>query len=102
EVLNECRKKQLADQHWFYKVIDVGASNSFLADQFLRTRAGENVLALISSTASLMNADSWVKVLSGMFEEANATPENTPGIKQLLAVRENLVGLGNMTGFRER
>jgi hypothetical protein len=85
-----------------YKVVEIGAATNFLADQMLKTRAGENVLALMSATIPVMDEESNVSLLASLFETANASPENIPGTGQLQSIRNNLAPLARKTGFRER
>src|SRR3954452_20423225 len=47
--LNRHREKQRRASWWFHKLVEVGSGANFIADQLLKTRAGENVLALLTS-----------------------------------------------------
>jgi hypothetical protein len=100
--LNRARELQRSERLWMYKVVEIGAGTNFLADQMLKTRAGENALALMSATIPVMDEDSSTCLLSTLFEGTGVTPDNIPGIKQLENIRHNLAPLARKTGFRER
>jgi hypothetical protein len=85
-----------------YTVVEIGTATNFLADQLLKTRAGENVLALMSATVPVMDEESNTSLLASPFESAKVSPENIPGTGQLQSLRKNLAPLARKTGFRER
>ena len=100
--LNNSREKQRAERQWLYKVVEIGTGSFFLVDQFLKTRAGENVLALMASIVPLMSQDACVAVLGILFETAGASNDCTPGVSQLLRLREGLLLYVRNVGFQER
>ncbi|KAJ5770983.1 uncharacterized protein N7511_003034 [Penicillium nucicola] len=100
--LNKTREEQRSEQLWLYKMIEIGASVNFLADQMLKTRAGENVVALMSAIAPVMNEESCIAVLSSLFEAAKVSLDNTPGLTQLQNIRRNLLPLASKTGMAEK
>jgi hypothetical protein len=100
--LNKTREEQRAEQLWLYKMIEIGTSVNFLADQMLKTRAGENVVALMSAMAPVMNEESCVAVLSSLFEAAKVSLDNTPGLTQLQNIRRNLLPMASKTGMAEK
>lgn len=97
--LNNSREKQRAERQWLYKVVETGTGSFFLVDQFLKTRAGENVLALMASIVPLMSQDACVAVLGTLFETAGASNDCTPGISQFLRLREGLLTYVRNIGF---
>lgn len=50
--------------------VQVRTATNFLADQMLKTRAAENVLALMAATVSVMNEESNASLLASLFESA--------------------------------
>lgn len=100
--LHRSRESQRSDRLWMYKLVEIGTATNFLADQMLKTRAGENVLALMSATVPVMDEESNIILLASLFEDANISVESIPGIGQLQNLRKNLAPLACRTGFRER
>ena len=47
--IHDARKKQRSKQFWLYKTIELGTAINFPADVLLKTRAGENAIALVCS-----------------------------------------------------
>ncbi|KAL3431840.1 hypothetical protein BDV09DRAFT_175532 [Aspergillus tetrazonus] len=100
--LNKARQQQRVDRVWLYKLVEIGACTNFLADQMLKTRAGENVLALMAAVATVMDEQSCTAVLLSLFEAANVSLDNTPGIMQLQKIRSCLASLAGKAGFAEK
>ncbi|KAL8868420.1 MAG: hypothetical protein Q9174_005006, partial [Haloplaca sp. 1 TL-2023] len=100
--LNARREKQRGQRQWLYKFVEIGAGSSFLADHLLKTRAGENVLALMAAIVPLMAPDACINVVSLLFENAGAPLDHTPGIGQILKVRNALVPFVRHVGFQEK
>ena len=100
--LHRSRESQRSDRLWMYKLVEIGTATNFLADQMLKTRAGENVLALMSATVPVMDEESNIILLASLFEIAKVSVENIPGTGQLQNLRKNLAPLACKTGFRER
>jgi hypothetical protein len=88
--LNRIRESQRKDRIWLYKVVEIGAATNFLADQLLKTRAGENVLALLSALLPLLPEREFVAVLLKSFECCSIPAASTPGIGQISRIREAL------------
>lgn len=53
--LNTVRTKQRKKQFWLLKAIEFGTATNFPADLLLKTRAGENVVALIASLIPIVH-----------------------------------------------
>jgi hypothetical protein len=83
-------------------VVEIGAATNFLVDQLLMTRAGENVLALMTATVPVMNADTCTAALISLFEGAQVSLDNIPGLNQLRAIRADLAPLARKIGFGEK
>lgn len=62
--LNARREKQRTECQWLYNLVEIGAGSSFSVDHLLKTRAGENVLALLASIVPLMSPDACSAALS--------------------------------------
>lgn len=100
--ITSARNAQRSERLWLYKVVEIGASTNFLADQLLKTRAGENVLALLAATVPVMDEDTCTAALTALFEGANVSLDNIPGISQLRAIRTDLAPLSRKVGFGEK
>jgi hypothetical protein len=100
--LSECRQKQRKQSQWLYKVVEIGAATNFVADELLKRRAGENVVALMSALLPVMSESSCDNLLLKLFE-ASATPlDKTPGFGQLRCIRETLMPLARKTQFKDK
>jgi hypothetical protein len=55
--LNRIWESQRGERIWLYKVIGIGTTTNFLADQLLKTRAGKKVLAIFSAPLPLLPED---------------------------------------------
>ncbi|RDW90059.1 uncharacterized protein DSM5745_01834 [Aspergillus mulundensis] len=100
--LSKARQQQRMDRLWLHKLVEIGASTNFLADQMLKTRAGENVVALMAAVATVMDEQNCTAVLLSLFEAAKASLDNTPGILQLQNIRKCLASLASKMGFSEK
>ncbi|MCJ1404473.1 hypothetical protein MMC11_007699 [Xylographa trunciseda] len=96
------RQQQRSERLWYFKVVEVGAASNFLADQLLKTRAGENVVGLLTAIASTMDEASCTTTLSMLFDVASVSLDNTPGIGEFEKIREALLPLVRRTEFKER
>jgi hypothetical protein len=70
-----------------YKVAEIGTAASFLADQLLKTRAGENVLALLTAFLSLLPEKEFTMVLLRSFENSSIPADSAPGLGQISRIR---------------
>jgi hypothetical protein len=77
--LNKIRGSQRKERIWLYKVVEIGTATNFLADQLLKTRAGENVLALLSALVPLLPEEAFTTVLLKSFEHSGIPADSTPG-----------------------
>ena len=93
EYISECRQAQRRETQWFYKVVELGAGTNFVADELLKKRAGENVIALLSAVLSVMSEKSCDRLLLKLFEAAGADLDNTPGFAQLRSFHESMTPL---------
>ena len=100
--LNNQREKQRNERQWLYSLVEIGAASSFLVDHLLKTRAGENVLALLASMIPLMSPDASSATLSILFETAHVPNDHTPGVNQFHKLRAALVTFARRIGFQER
>lgn len=72
-MLSRAREQQRTDQIWIYRIVEIGASTNFSADQILKTRAGESVLALLSALVPVTEEESSTALLSALFEGAKVS-----------------------------
>ena len=100
--LNRSREKQRSERLWVYAMIEIGAGTNFLADQLLKTRSGENVLALLSAVTPIMSEEACTRMLSRLFDIKKVNPENTPGFGQLKPIRNALLPFCKKVGVGEK
>lgn len=100
--INLARNAQRSERLWLYKVVEIGASTNFLADQLLKTRGGENVLALMAATVPVMDEETCTTALVALFEGAKVSLDNIPGLSQLRSLRTDLAPLSRRVGFGEK
>lgn len=81
--LNACRKEQEKSRRLIYKVIEIGTATNFLADELLKRRPGENVLALLTAIMSVLSENCYTDALMMMYSTSNIDADSTPGIGQL-------------------
>ena len=100
--LSDCRQEQRKQSQWLYKIVEVGAATNFVADELLKHRAGENVVALMSSILPVMSGSSCDNLLLSLFEASETPLDKTPGFGQLKSIRETLLPLARRTPFKDR
>ena len=100
--LSACRREQRKQSEWFYKVVEFGSATNFVADELLKNRAGENVIALMSAILPVMSENSCDNLLLKLFEATAAPLDKTPGLGQLRSLRETLVPLARKTQFKDK
>ena len=100
--LSVCRQAQRKQAQWLYKVVEIGAATNFVADELLKKRAGENVIALMSAILPVMSESSCDNLLLKLFESCDASLDKTPGFGQLRSLRESLTPLARKTQFKDR
>jgi hypothetical protein len=100
--LNRVRELQRQERIWLYKVVEIGAATNFLADQLLKTRAGENVLALLSALLPLLPEQVFTTVLLDCFQSYGVPPESTPGLGQIAKIRAALCPYSSRTDIKDR
>ncbi|MCJ1245310.1 hypothetical protein MMC30_002514 [Trapelia coarctata] len=102
QALSKVRQQQRTERFGYFKMVEMGAASNFLVDQLLDTRAGENVLALLSVIAPLLSETSCAGILSLLFETAGVTLGNTPGLRELEKFRAAVLPLLRATNFKEK
>ncbi|KAL8696758.1 MAG: hypothetical protein Q9201_007492, partial [Fulgogasparrea decipioides] len=100
--LNNRREKQRNQRQWLYNLVEFGAGSSFLVDHLLKTRAGENVLALLASVVPFVSPDACIAALSTLFDTAGVQLDHTPGVSQFYKLRSALVPFTRIVGFQEK
>ena len=100
--LSVCRQAQRTESQWLYKLVEIGAATNFVADELLKKRAGENVVALLSAILPVMSESSCDNLLLKLFEACNASLDKTPGFGQLRSIRKSLTPLARKTQFKDR
>ena len=100
--LAACRQAQRKQSQWLYKMVEIGAATNFVADELLKKRAGENVVALMSAILPVMSEASCDNLLLKLFEACHTPLDKTPGFGQLRAIRETLTPLARKTQFKDR
>ena len=97
-----CRQEQRHQSRWLFKAIELGAATNFVADELLKTRAGENVVALMSTLLPIMPESLCDRVILKLFEESGASLEKTPGLNQLSSIKQTLAPLVNKIDFKDK
>ena len=100
--LSVCRHEQRKQAQWLFKIVEIGAATNFVADELLKQRAGENVVALMSTILPVMSESSCDNLLLKLFEASAAPLDKTPGFSQLRSIRETLTPLARKTQFKDR
>ena len=100
--LSVCRQAQRSESQWLYKLVEIGAATNFVADELLKKRAGENVVALMSAILPVMSESSCDNLLLKLFEACNTPLDKTPGFGQLRSIRKSLTPLARKTQFKDR
>ena len=100
--LSVCRQAQRKESQWLYKLVEIGAATNFVADELLKKRAGENVVALMSAVLPVMSESSCDNLLLKLFEACNTPLDKTPGFGQLRSIRKSLTPLARKTQFKDR
>ncbi|KAL2867145.1 uncharacterized protein BJX67DRAFT_105213 [Aspergillus lucknowensis] len=98
--LHEARKMQRA-RYWFHAVVEYGTGNNFVVDELLRTRSGENALALLTAVVSAFD-NMASEVLTLLFQRLFPSPENAPGIDELQRIRSLCLPLVRRMDFKDR
>jgi hypothetical protein len=84
--LQQERDSQRNESWWIHAVVEYGAGSNFVIDELLKTRAGENVLALMTATASILEGN-FQELLSSLFEKIHVPMHSTPSSGQLAAMQ---------------
>ena len=100
--MSRVRQQQRSDHYLYFKAVEIGSASNFLVDQLLKTRAGENVVALMTAITPILNETSCTAIISHLFETAKAPLDNTPGIGELGKFREALLPFSRKTEFGEK
>ncbi|KAF4448410.1 hypothetical protein F53441_8218 [Fusarium austroafricanum] len=95
------RRKQRSRRWFLNAVVEYGSGTNAVIDQLLTTRAGENILSLITAVTSVLN-DGAIEVMNIIFESLRTPSHSIPGISQLQRVRSTCIPLARMTDFKDR
>ncbi|MCJ1282428.1 hypothetical protein MMC26_001751 [Xylographa opegraphella] len=101
-IISRERQQQRNERRWYFTRVEVGGATDFLADQLLKTRAGENVVALLAAIASTLDVTSCTEILSSLFDVAGVSLDNTPDLAEFDKMREALLPLIRRTEFKEK
>lgn len=96
------RDEQRKQSLWLYRIVEIGGATNFVVDQFLKTRAGENVLAVLSAIIPVMSKTSCNATILSLFEKAGAPMDHTPGLGQLENVRDTVVPLATQMRIKDK
>jgi hypothetical protein len=95
------RREQQSQSWWLHAIVEYGAGTNFVVDELIKTRAGENVLALLTAIIPVLE-DGAIEVLNMLFEKMNAPMHSTPSIGQLEAIRSTCLPLARRMDFKDR
>ncbi|KAL8767258.1 MAG: hypothetical protein Q9209_006184 [Squamulea sp. 1 TL-2023] len=100
--INRCRQQQRKQSVWLYKIVEIGTASNFIADELLKKRAGENILALMSTILPFLPEEDCDMFILRLFEVRKVDADKTPGFGQLQAFRDTLLPLAQKTAFKDR
>lgn len=100
--INACRKQQRNQSIWLYKLVEVGTASNFLADELLKKRTGENIVALMSTILPILVEDDCDSFMLRLFETRKIDPDKTPGLTQVQAFRDAILPLVQKLAFKDR
>ena len=83
-------------------MVEIGAGTNFVIDEFLKTRAGENVISLLTPIISILDEESSSTLMSDLFDYMKTPLENIPGTGQLRTIRSIALPIARKLGFAER
>ncbi|KAI9877644.1 MAG: hypothetical protein M1830_003226 [Pleopsidium flavum] len=84
------------------EIIELGTATNFVADELLKLRAGENVVALMSAILPVMPDTSCDTLVLKLFEACGVSLVKTPGFGQLRSLRNTLASLVRRTKFKDK
>jgi len=99
--LHVARKKQRTQTWWIHKLVEYGPGTNFVVDELLKTRAGENVLALTTAVASVCE-EQFGTVLTVLYDKLKTPSHSTPSLGQLERLRSLCLPLARDMDFKDR
>ncbi|KAL8851841.1 MAG: hypothetical protein Q9221_003267 [Calogaya cf. arnoldii] len=100
--INNCRQQQRKQSIWLYKAVEIGTASNFINDELIKKRAGENILALMSTVLTVLSEDDCDIFILKLFEACKVNAEKTPGFGQLKAFRDTVLPLARRTAFKDK
>lgn len=99
--LHKARQEQRKEQ-WWIGLVELGAGTNYVVDEFLKTRAGENVISLLTPIISVLDDQSSSTLMSSLFDHMNTPIDDIPGTGRLQAMRSVALPIARKLGFAER
>ncbi|KAK3395739.1 hypothetical protein B0T20DRAFT_455578 [Sordaria brevicollis] len=99
--LHKARQEQRKEQ-WWIGLVELGAGINYVVDEFLKTRAGENVISLLTPIISVLDDQSSSTLMSSLFDHMKIPLEEIPGTGRLQAIRSITLPIARKLGFAER
>ncbi|KAL8668279.1 MAG: hypothetical protein Q9168_007090 [Polycauliona sp. 1 TL-2023] len=100
--LNNCRQLQRKQSIWLYKLVEIGTASNFVADELLKRRAGENIIALMSTVLPILPEQDCDNFILQLFEARKVSFDKTPGFGQLQAFRDTILPLARKSMFKDK
>ena len=100
--IKACRQQQRKQSILLYKVVEIGTASNFIADELLKRRAGENVVALLSTILPILKEDDCDSSILGIFESCHVDIDKTPGLAQLVTFRDAILSLTQKLSFKDK
>ncbi|KAI4088720.1 MAG: hypothetical protein LQ344_005876 [Seirophora lacunosa] len=97
-----CRQQQRKQSIWLYKLVEIGTASNFVIDELLKTKAGECIIALMSTILPVLPEAACDYVFLKLFEDATVNPDKTPGFAQLRALRAAVSPLVRGMAFKDK
>ncbi|KAI4241909.1 MAG: hypothetical protein L6R40_004308 [Gallowayella cf. fulva] len=98
--INSCRQQLRKQSTLLYKIVEIGTASNFIADELLKKRAGENVVALMSTILPILPEEDCGNLILKLFEACKVVADKTPGFGQLQAFRDTILPLARKTAFK--
>lgn len=99
--LQATREMQRAKTWWINNALQYGCGVNFVVDELLKTRAGENVLALMTATSSILEGSD-IEFLNLLYNKYDPGMQNTPSTAQLERLRSICLPLARAMDFKDR
>lgn len=96
------RDRQRKQSFWLCKLVEIGWPTNSVVDWFLKIRAGENILSLLSAMTPFMSKTLCNATVLPIIERLGARLDRTPEVRQLNNVYDAAVILALQMGIKRK